>query len=293
MNKTKKAAEPSPFKPLRRPVVLLLLDGWGVSETRENNAICQAEIPNFKNLVAHYPAAVISGSAKKDSANYALIGTSSANLEADSLSKIISDFSLHQIKIAETEKFALVSSFFNNSEVQFSGEDYALVPSVLRSADNLDIKMATAKVVKQLDKALKNNHYDFVLLSLANIDSVSHRGDFKQTVAAIEFVDSMLKKISQLVLSHQGVLLITSSHGYAEEVFSLQTDLATTENTANPVPILIVGEEYAGKTIGLEEAPANNLSLLQPIGSLLDISPTILTLMGIPLPPKIEGKSLI
>ncbi|MEI7620159.1 MAG: hypothetical protein WCJ57_01145 [Candidatus Falkowbacteria bacterium] len=293
MNKLKQSSEPSPIKPLRRPVVLLLLDGWGVSETRENNAIRQAKIPNFKNLVAHYPAGVISGSAKKDSTNYAMIGTSSLELETDSLSKIISSYGFKQIKIAETEKFALVSSFFNNSEEKFLGEDYDLVPSVVNTSELVNVKMATPEVIKHFGKALKSDRYDFILLSLANIDSVSHSGDFKDTIKAIEFIDSALKKISQLVLSQKGVLLITSSHGYAEQVFDLQTDIATTDNTENPVPFIIVGEEYAGKTIGLEEAPANDLSLLDPIGSLLDISPTILHILGLDTPKTMQGESLI
>lgn len=293
MNKAKKSAEPLPPKPLRRPVVLLLLDGWGVSNTRENNAIRQAKIPNFKHLVAHYPAAVISGSSKKDSVNYIMIGAGSSEPDQIPLSKILADYHFKQIKIAETEKFALVSHFFNNNSEQFLGEDYDLVPSVIKSAEGVDIKMSTPAVIKHFSKALKSNRYDFILLSLANIDNVSHQGDFKKTIAAIEFIDKSLKKIAQLVLNQKGVLLITSSHGYAEEVFDLQTDLATKENTDNPVPVIIVGEEYAGKTIGLEEAPANDLSLLSPTGSLLDVSPTILHIMGLDIPKTMTGKSLI
>jgi len=293
MNKSKTALEPLPFKPRRRPVVLLLLDGWGISVTRENNAIRQAIIPNFKNLVAHYPAAVIAGSSKKDSINYPMMGAGSTNLESDSLSKIIAANHLKQIKIAETEKFALVSIFFNNSELQLPGEDYDLVPSPVKTTFDINIKMATPEVIKHLDKALKSDLYDFIFLSLANIDNVSHLGDFKNTIKAIEFIDRSLKKITQLVLNHKGILLITSSHGYAEQVFDLQTDLATTENTANPVPFIIVGEEYDGKTIGLEDAPANDLSLLEPVGSILDISPTILHILGIDVPTTMEGKSLI
>ena len=181
MNKTKAVIEPLPFKPRRRPVVLLLLDGWGVSATRENNAIRQATIPNFKNLVAHYPAAVISGSSKKDSINYMMMGAGATNLESKPLSKTLADNALRQIKIAETEKFALVSNFFNNSEEQLAGEDYALVPSV---ASDANVKMATVEVIKRLEKALKSNLYDFILLSLANIDSVGHLGDFKKTIKA-------------------------------------------------------------------------------------------------------------
>jgi len=293
MNKSEKSVGPLVPKPLRRPVVLLLLDGWGVSNTRENNAIRQAKIPNFKYLVAHYPAAVISGSSQKDSVNYAVIGAGSREPKQNSLSKIMADYHWKQIKIAETEKFALISNFFNNSPEQFLGEDYDLVPSVIKPAEDVNVKMSTPEVIKHFSRALKNDHYDFILLSLANIDNISQRGDFQKTIAAIEFVDRTLKKIAQLVLSQKGILLITSSHGYAEEVFDLQTDLATKANTDNPVPVIIVGEEYAGKTIGLEEAPANDLSLLSPTGSLLDISPTILHLMGLDIPKTMAGKSLI
>jgi 2,3-bisphosphoglycerate-independent phosphoglycerate mutase len=243
--------------------------------------------------VAHYPAAIISGSSKKDSANYTLIGTGSAEAQTDSLSKIISEHNFKQIKIAETEKFALISNFFDNTTAPFPGEDYDLVPSVVKEGSSINIKMATAAVVKRLEQALKSDQHDFIVLSLANIDSVSHTGDFKKTVQAVEYIDQSLKKIVQSVLNHQGILLITSSHGYAEQVFDLQTDLLTVENTDNPVPFIIVGAEYAGKTIGLDEAPANDLSLLEPIGSLLDISPTVLHLFGLEIPQTMEGKSLV
>ncbi len=281
----------SDFK--RRPVVLLLLDGWGISKTRDNNAIRLAKIPNFKSLVAHYPAAVISGSAKKDSVNYTIIGAGSEKPKKKiNLSKIISQHNLKQLKLAETEKFALVSNFFNNSEQQLLGETYDLVPSPVKEAE-LDVAMATTEVVKHLAKALKSQAHDFILISLANIDSISHTGNFAATIKAIEFIDKALKRISALVLRQHGTLLITSSHGYAEEVFDLQTDIVNKENSDNPVPFIVVGEAYAGKTIGLAEAPANDLSLLEPIGSLVDIAPTILALMNLPQPPEMSGESLI
>ena len=269
-----------------RPLVLLLIDGWGVARTRDNNAIRLAKIPNFKKLVSHYPATILSPADSKGSTNYATIGHG-----ALPLSSYLSQIGYKQLKIAETEKLALVTNFFNGQEELFLGEDYDLIPSPLKNST----VMATPTLVRHLHKALKSGKYNFIVSALANIDSLDRAGDFDSTIKAVEYIDRTLKKIVDLVLAQNGVLLITSAYGYAEEVYDIQTDQINHDNTNNPVPFIIVGKEYEGKTIGLSEAPANDLSLLKPIGTLLDIAPTILRIMNLALPigPKIKGKSLI
>jgi len=269
-----------------RPLVLLLIDGWGVARTRDNNAIRLAKIPNFKKLVSHYPATILSPADSKGSTNYAAIGHG-----ALPLSNHLSQIGYKQLKIAETEKLALVTNFFNGQEELFLGEDYDLIPSPLKNST----VMATPTLVRHLHKALKSGKYNFIVSALANIDSLDRAGDFDSTIKAVEYIDRTLKKIVDLVLAQNGVLLITSAYGYAEEVYDIQTDQINHDNTNNPVPFIIVGKEYEGKTIGLSEAPANDLSLLKPIGTLLDIAPTILQIMNLVLPigQKIKGKSLI
>jgi 2,3-bisphosphoglycerate-independent phosphoglycerate mutase len=275
-----------------KPVVLCLLDGWGVSKSEDNNAIRAAKIPYFKYLVSHYPATVINSFPKKDSFNYGIIGSGQWTLRKKvSLAKIIASAGLKQVKIAETEKFALTTNFFNLSELPLAGEEQILVSSTATVAT--DYKMATAEVVKRLIGILKKDAPNFIVISLANIDNISHSGDFKKTVAAVDYIDAMLKKIVGAVLEKQGVLIVTSAHGYAEEVYNMQTDLANTGNSKNPVPFILVGKEYEGRTIGLEEAPKNDLSLLEPVGDLTNIAPTILQIMNLEIPKEMKGKSLL
>jgi 2,3-bisphosphoglycerate-independent phosphoglycerate mutase len=266
-------------------VVLLLLDGWGVSKSRDNNAIRQAKIPNFKRLVSHYPAAIISGSQQKDSVNYSALGLG--------LSKIISDSKLNQLKIAETEKFALVSNFLNDTELPFLGEDWELVPAKTGNTNEQKMKMATGDVLRELNKKIKEKKYNFVLLSPANIDGLKKDGNMPRAISVVEYLDRVIGKISDMVLEHHGVLLVSSTHGYIEEIFDIATDTPKKGNNNNSVPFIIVGEKYAGKTIGFKEAPANDLSLLEPVGNLFDIAPTILKLLNLKQPPEMKGKSLI
>ncbi|HNX10828.1 MAG TPA: hypothetical protein PKI61_01685 [bacterium] len=264
-----------------RPLVLLLVDGWGVSQSRDNNAIRLAKIPNFKKLVSHYPAAILSVKDNKDSVNYNVIGRG--------LSRHLSELGYQQLKIAETEKLALVTNFFNGQAEQLPGEDYELIPSPVASS----INMATPLLLRRLHKALKSGKYNFIVSSLANIDSLSRSGDFKTAIKAVEYVDRTLRKIADLVLEQNGILIVTSAHGYIEEVYDIQTEQVNKDNTDNPVPFIIVGSDYEGKTIGLSEAPANDLSLLKPAGSLEDIAPTILQIMKLEPPVGMAGRSLI
>jgi len=284
------AAEP-PDNP--RPVVLLMIDGWGVSKTRDNNAIRLAKIPNFKKIVAHYPATILCGGTKKDSLNYIDIGAGASRPRKEfSLSRILAAAGKWQLKIAETEKFALVTEFFDNSDQPCPQEDQVLIPSALLP-DESKFEMATREVVKKMIKAIKSDKYDFILASLANVDNLNNAGNFSATIAAIEFIDKTLKKIIAAVLARGGILIISSAHGYAEEVFDIQTEAVNKENTANPVPFIVVGEKFMGRTIGFAEAPGNDLSLLEPAGSIIDIAPTILTIMGLKKPPEMDGQSLI
>ncbi len=267
-----------------KPLVLLFVDGWGISQTRDNNAIRLARIPNFKKLVSHYPATVLNVSDNKDSVNYTTIGAGPVPL-----SRHLSDLGLKQLKIAETEKLALVTSFFNGQEEQLPGEDYELIPSPLKAS----INMATPLLWRRLHKALKSGKYSFIVSALANIDGLERNGDIATAIKAVEYVDRTLKKIVDSVLEQGGVLVITSSHGYAESVYDIQTSTVNQQNTNNPVPFIIVGRDYEGKTIGFSEAPANDLSLLEPTGNLENIAPTVLRLLGTTLPDKINKRSLI
>ena len=276
-------------------VVLITVDAWGVSLNIDNNAIRKADIPAFKNFVLNYPATVISPSKLRDSENYRLLGLSQSSFDASqptapSLAKIISQAGLSQLKIAPSSVFPLVSSFFNNQEEQLLGEDWCIMNKTKNlfsfwREDDFDIK--------KLIKKIKSKSYNFIFSSLPFLSQEVFRGDFLATVAAAERVSRLLNEISQAVLSEGGVLIITSTYGGAEDVFNIQTNLANKKRSENNVPFLLIGKDYQGKTIGLKEAPNNDISLLPAQGSYLDIAPTILRILDLDIPESMQGKSFV
>lgn len=276
-------------------VVLITVDAWGVSLNIDNNAIRKADIPAFKNFVLNYPATVISPPKLRDSENYRLLGLSQSSFDASqptapSLAKIISQAGLSQLKIAPSSVFPLVSSFFNNQEEQLLGEDWCIMNKTKNlfsfwREDDFDIK--------KLIKKIKSKSYNFIFSSLPFLSQEVFRGDFLATVAAVERASRLLNEISQAVLSEGGVLIITSTYGGAEDVFNIQTNLANKKRSENNVPFLLIGKDYQGKTIGLKEAPNNDISLLPAQGSYLDIAPTILRILDLDVPESMQGKSFV
>ena len=142
-------------------------------------------------------------------------------------------------------------------------------------------------------KAVDQDTYDFILINFANPDMVGHTGNLKATIKAIEVIDKCVGKIVNSVLNKNGMLFITADHGNAEDLFNMQTGIIDKEHSANPVPFLIIGKDYEGKTLSLPDAPGGDLSLLQPQGMLSDVAPTILKVMGLDKPADMTGRSLI
>jgi len=277
-------------------VVLITVDAWGISLNIDNNAIRKAQIPAFKNLVLNYPATVISVPSLKDSENYRLLGLSQSDIKSNChlflpLSKVISRAGMSQLKMAPSSVFPLISSFFNNQEERLLGEDWYIMPNKNKSIfsfwreDDFD----TGKLIKRI----KSKSYNFIFSSLPFVSQEFFKGDFLATVSAVEKTSRLLEEISQAVLSVGGVLIITSTHGGAEDVYNIQTNLPNKKRTNNNVPFLIIGKDYQGKTIGLKEAPNDDISLLPAQGSYLDVAPTILKILGLDIPEGMQGKSFV
>jgi 2,3-bisphosphoglycerate-independent phosphoglycerate mutase len=148
----------------------------------------------------------------------------------------------------------------------------------------------TDEIIKAIDG---EKNYDFILINYANSDMIGHTGNLKAAIKAIEIVDKCIGKLNKSILNKNGVMLLTADHGNAEVMFNMQTGMIDKEHTSNPVPFVIIGNEFEGKTIGFQEAPGNDLSLLQPQGILSDIAPTILKIMGIQKPNEMTGRSLV
>ncbi|MFH0819586.1 MAG: 2,3-bisphosphoglycerate-independent phosphoglycerate mutase [bacterium] len=210
------------------------------------------------------------------------------------LAKTLSDRGYKQLHIAETEKYAHITYFFNGGvEEPFAGEDNAIIPSPRVSSYDKTPAMSAYEMTNRIIEELTKDKYDFIVVNFANPDMVGHTGNLEATVKAVEVVDECLGKIVNLVLSKNGVVVITADHGNAEEVINMRTGEIDKEHSTVPVPFLLIGKEWEGKTIAGVEAVGKDLSLLKPAGLLSDIAPTILKLLGIPKSKEMTGMSLI
>jgi 2,3-bisphosphoglycerate-independent phosphoglycerate mutase len=186
---------------------------------------------------------------------------------------------LHQLRIAETEKYAHVTFFFNGGvETPFEFEDRVLVPSPTDVATyNLKPEMNAPQLTDEVVKAIERNYYDVIVCNFANPDMVGHTGDFEATVKAIEAVDQCLGRVLAAVQKAGGEILITADHGNAEQLFDFETGQPHTAHTTNPVPFIYIGRA----------------AHLATTGALEDIAPTMLHLLGLPIPPEMTGKPLV
>lgn len=186
---------------------------------------------------------------------------------------------IHQLRIAETEKYAHVTFFFNGGEeAPFKFEDRILVPSPTDVPTyNLKPEMSAPLVTDKLVEAMRGGKYDVIVCNFANPDMVGHTGDFDATVKAIEVLDGCLKRLYDVARETGGEMLITADHGNAEQMFDNETRQAHTAHTVNPVPFVYVGR------------PAK----IAATGALEDIAPTMLYLLGLPIPPEMSGHALV
>ncbi|MEK7206804.1 MAG: 2,3-bisphosphoglycerate-independent phosphoglycerate mutase [Pseudomonadota bacterium] len=184
-----------------------------------------------------------------------------------------------QLRIAETEKYAHVTFFFNGGvETPFEFEDRLLIPSPTDVATyNLKPEMNAPRLTDEVTKAIRGGGYDIIICNIANPDMVGHTGDFEATVKAIEAVDQCLGRLLEAVLAVGGEMLITADHGNAEQMFDFETGQPHTAHTTNPVPFVYVGRS----------------ATLAATGALEDIAPTMLYLMGLSVPSEMTGRPLI
>ncbi len=201
------------------------------------------------------------------------------------LARVLSDDGLHQLHVAETEKYAHVTFFFNGGrEEPFPGEDRILIPSP-RDVGTYDHKpeMSAPEITRQTVEAINSGKYDFILVNYANPDMVGHTGVMDAAVTAVETVDRGVGAIVDAVERQDGVVLITSDHGNAEQMIDYNTGGPYTAHTVfNPVPFILVSANPALRAAHLREGAA-----------LADVAPTILQLLGYKTPSDMTGKSLI
>lgn len=196
------------------------------------------------------------------------------------LGNIISTYGLRQLRISESEKFPHVTYFFNGgTAIRYSGEDRVEVPSPSVSTYDQIPEMSALKVTDVLLNRIRSNVYDFIVVNFANPDMVGHTGNIPATIKAISTVDYCINTLVKEFTARGGVAVITSDHGNSEELINIDTNEMDTEHSYNPVPLIISGLSVS----------TNKLKY----GSLKDIAPTILNIMGIPVPPEMTGSSLL
>ena len=191
----------------------------------------------------------------------------------------IANLGLHQLRIAETEKYAHVTFFFNGGiEVPNEGEERILVPSPQVATYDLQPEMSAHEVTERLVEAVRSRRFDAIICNFANGDMVGHTGNYDAAVKAIEVLDECLGRVTDAVLEVGGELLITADHGNAEQMLDPKSGQPHTAHTTNPVPLIYVG---------------SRASALMENGALCDIAPSLLQIMGLPQPPEMTGRSLL
>jgi 2,3-bisphosphoglycerate-independent phosphoglycerate mutase len=206
------------------------------------------------------------------------------------LSKVLSDSGKTQFKIAETEKYAHITYFFNGQEEKpFKNEYRVLVPSkkVLRYDEFPE--MMAAEITNRAVEAIEEGVYDFILINYANPDILGHTGNFQAAVEAIKIIDEQIGKIIKAALSRDAALVITSDHGNVERMVDPTTGRPETKHDPSLVPIYLVSNNYERRRSEAE----NRGSERESVGVLSDIAPTILELLEMPKPKEMTGSSLL
>jgi 2,3-bisphosphoglycerate-independent phosphoglycerate mutase len=195
------------------------------------------------------------------------------------LAQVFADIQYKNLRCAETEKYAHVTYFFNGGvEKPFGGEERILVPSPKVATYDLKPEMSAAGITDTVVKAIEKGEFDAIIMNYANADMVGHSGKLEPAIKAVEAVDAGLARIYQALKPHGGAWIITADHGNAETMIDPATGGPHTYHTTNPVPFVLVSDDDRLR--------------LQPGGSLRDIAPTMLAVLGQPQPADMTGRDL-
>jgi 2,3-bisphosphoglycerate-independent phosphoglycerate mutase len=195
------------------------------------------------------------------------------------LAEVAAKAGMTNLRIAETEKYAHVTYFFNGGrEIEYPGEERILVPSPRVATYDLKPEMSAFEVTGALVDALATGRHDFIVCNFANPDMVGHSGILEAAVKAVETVDTCVGRVLGALDLDRDVAIVTSDHGNAELMWDTKTKGPHTAHTTNPVPCVLVDERYRGKLIGG--------------GSLRDVAPTICNYLGITPPAEMTGRDL-
>ncbi len=196
------------------------------------------------------------------------------------LAEVMASLDLKNLRVAETEKYAHVTYFFNGGvEKAYPGEERILVPSPKVATYDLKPEMSARGIQETVVKAIRQGSFDVIIINFANADMVGHSGKLEAAVKAVETVDACLGAIYQAVRAKEGVMFVTADHGNAELMVDPVTGGPHTAHTTNPVPFIVVSGE-------------SSTLRLRPGGALADVAPTLLGVLGLQPPPEMDGHDL-
>ena len=199
----------------------------------------------------------------------------------NTLPQYLSTLGLKQLHIAETEKYAHVTFFFNAKlEAPVEGETRIVIPSPKVATYDMQPEMSAYPVTEKVLEELDSGAYDVIILNFANCDMVGHTGVMEAAVKAVHAVDECVKKVTDKILAMGGSAIVTADHGNADQMIAADGTTAVTQHTTNPVPVILVSEQY--KNVSLREG-----------GVLADLAPTLLDVMKLEQPKEMTGESLI
>ena len=194
--------------------------------------------------------------------------------------EVVSEAGYTQLRIAETEKYAHVTYFFNGGrEEQYPGEDRILVPSPKVATYDLQPEMSAYEMTDRLLREIEQEKYDFIILNFANSDMVGHSGSLEAAQAAVRTVDTCLGRLWEAFRAHGGQILVTADHGNSERMWDEENHSPHTAHTTNPVPVFLLSDQHCEATLR--------------DGILADLAPTLLALAGLERPAEMTGQSLL
>ena len=206
------------------------------------------------------------------------------------IGKIISDAGKHQLRIAETEKYAHITYFFNGfRDVPTKNEYRLLVPSKNIPRHDEHPEMMAQEITNRAVEAITEKAFEFIVINYANPDIIAHTGNFDASIKAVSVIDDCVNQLMKAVLAQDGALIVTSDHGNIERVRNPLTGVAETKHDTNPVPIYIIGNEFKR----IKNEFQSRMSEAEATGILADVAPTILALMDIPKPKEMTGQNLL
>jgi 2,3-bisphosphoglycerate-independent phosphoglycerate mutase len=240
-------------------------------------AFCEKDFDGFKRKAGFIPLNFVCMTQYDRKIKNAMVAYPPQSLK-NILAEVLSNEGLKQLRIAETEKYAHVTFFFNGGvEKAFPNEDRILIPSPKVATYDLKPEMSAYEVTRTVIEKINEEVYDIIVLNYANTDMVGHTGIFNAAREAVKVVDECVGKVVEAIRAKSGTAIITSDHGNAEQMLDYASGEPHTAHTTNPVPFILVSDKY--------------YKLRQ--GKLADIAPTILQLLGINKPQEMIGDSLI